>query len=375
MSEYLQRVNNEINAYCDNVNVHDLPVSHQYLLEKIVTPKFRHIFDVDSLDALVNRVVKKISEKKKEEEIRILSIGSGNCDFEINLLKKYSLRCTIDCHELNLHMINRARENANKEGINQYINFYVSDLNLVEIVGVFDLVIASHSLHHIEKLEKLFESIHTSMTDESYFIINDMIGRNGHMFWDNTFDFCKRLWATFPKELKYNRLLNEYTPKRVQHDCSTKGFEGIRAQDILPLLDQYFSFKDFLPFFSIANKFTDRDFGHNFNMSNPHHIAILDNIGAWDEYFLNNKLLKPTQLIATLVKKNVTVKDYRYVYFEKPSEIYSMDESLFYVFFDTMDEMKKWRRKKSLFDKFIANYKEYGLFNTFKKVVKYLLKL
>ena len=46
-------------------------------------------------------------------------------------------------------------------------------------------------------------------------------------------------------------------------------FEGIRAQDILPLLVERFTFDEFIGFGNVIDPFVDRSFGPNFDIASP----------------------------------------------------------------------------------------------------------
>ena len=338
---YNDKLLEEINRYKTVSSVHELPASFHYITNTYLKYIFHQTLGVYSYTELILEYIKILKTTKHEHDIEILSLGSGNGDFEIDLAYNNHLGCKFTCLELNPAMIERGKENARSKGLIHNFTFIEADINVLYLNKTYDIIIANHSLHHFVELEHIFDEINKAMTDRSFFIINDMIGRNGHMFWDATFDICNRLWNILPKELKYNHLLNQYFPRRIQFDCSQEGFEGIRAQDILPLLDKKFKFKDFVPFFSLINRFIDRDFGHNYDINNPIHKSLLDFIWHFDVYCLENKILKPTQLIATLVKKNVTIDNYRFAYFINPKEIYELDERKYLNFFDENALLKK----------------------------------
>ena len=329
----ITKTNEELKIFESNINIHDLPSSFHYMSKKFIRDELVNNIGVPSFDDLVLRYIELIKNQKAETDIKILSLGSGNCHLEVNLALRCNFQGKIYCYELNQQMLERGRQFAGEKGLSNF-EFVNADVNEINIQQYFDIIIACHSLHHFVELEHIFTEVNKCMTEESYFIINDMIGRNGHMFWDNTFYICNAIWNTFPKELKYNHQLKQYFEKRIQWDCSVEGFEGIRAQDILPLLDKYFKFKDFAPFFSVMHNFVGRDFGHNFDLENNLHIALLDMIGSYDHFALIKKILKPCQLIATMVKKNVKVSDYKYMYFEDPKEIYMQDDENIWGYFD-----------------------------------------
>ena len=83
-------------------------------------------------------------------------------------------------------------------------------------------------------------------------------------------------------------------------DCSHEGFEGIRAQDILPLLIQDFYFETFVAFGNIVNVFVDRSFGPNFDLSAAADKDFIDEVSRIDEEMLEKGVVKPTQMIAAL---------------------------------------------------------------------------
>jgi hypothetical protein len=85
-------------------------------------------------------------------------------------------------------------------------------------------------------------------------------------------------------------------------DCSKEGFEGIRAQDILPLLVQRFECEKFVGFGNVIDIFVDRCFGHNFSRDSQEDRELIDRLHAEDEAGLTNGLLTPTHMLAVFVK-------------------------------------------------------------------------
>lgn len=334
--DYNERVQHEIRTYQEVAQVSLLPHSHHYVAGHYLSNLLQEKLGVPCFEELILKHIHILKKSKDERDIEVLSLGSGNGDFELGLASQKNLKCKFTCYEINPHMLDRALSDAKTKQLEKQFTFIEADINKLRLGKKYDLVIANHSLHHFLELEHIFDEIAGCMDEASFFLISDMIGRNGHMFWDTTLDLCNRFWALLPQEFKHNHLLKEYFPLRVQFDCSTDGFEGIRAQDILPLLDVRFDFKDFATFFAIANKFIDRDFGPNFDPENAMHKALLDMVWHFDDYCLKNKILKPTQIIGSMVKKGTPVQDFRYTYFEKPADVYQLDELRFYDFFDAI---------------------------------------
>lgn len=88
--------------------------------------------------------------------------------------------------------------------------------------------------------------------------------------------------------------------KYINHDCSREGFEGIRSQDILPLLNSRFSFELFIPFSNVVNVFIDRPFGWNFDANAAWDLDFIDRVHAADKKAMLSGDIKPTQMLAAL---------------------------------------------------------------------------
>jgi hypothetical protein len=146
----------------------------------------------------------------------------------------------------------------------------------------------------------LFERVRTAIGTEGYFLVCDMVGRNGHMRWPEALEIIHSVWETMPDRYKYNHQLKRFEEMYENWDCSTEGFEGIRAQDILPLLTKTFHFESFAAYGNLPDVFIDRGFGHNFDINNPEDTRFVDRIGALNDSLISEGKIKPTQIIAAL---------------------------------------------------------------------------
>jgi len=103
-----------------------------------------------------------------------------------------------------------------------------------------------------------------------------------------------------PERYKYNHQFGRVVDPYENFDCSQNGFEGIRAQDILPLLMRHFHFEIFAAFGNVIDPFIDRAYGYNFNMADPADLAFIDRIHDLDTRQLDAGILKPTHLMAAM---------------------------------------------------------------------------
>jgi SAM-dependent methyltransferase len=197
-------------------------------------------------------------------------------------------------------MLGRGRALASEKGLVEQMAFVEGDFNKWRPRGSYDAVIANQSLHHVVKLEHLFDSIAAAIGAEGRFVTSDMIGRNGHQRWPEALAMVRELWRELPPAYRYNVQLRRQEDEFLDWDCSGDGFEGIRAQDILPLLIERFHFELFVAFANVIDPFIDRSFGPHFNRDAEWDRAFIDRAHAMDEQAMLEGRIKPTHMYAVL---------------------------------------------------------------------------
>lgn len=301
--EYTTRLAAETLVYKDVANINVLPGIFHYWSNKYLRPVIEE-FGFSSPDQFFAKYLLECAAGTPGEQPRFVSIGSGNCDTEVRvarLIRDGGLsEFTIECLDMNPHMLQRGREMAHQEGMSDYLVFTQTDFNDWRPMHRYAGVMANQSLHHVLNLEKLFDGIALATHKNGLFITHDVIGRNGHMRWPEALTEVHRFWQELPEEYRYNRLLQRHEELYINWDCSTEGFEGIRAQDILQLLLQRFRFRLFIGFANVIDVFIDRAFGHNFDENGPWDRRFIDRVHAFDEEAMRAGTIKPTHMLAVM---------------------------------------------------------------------------
>jgi hypothetical protein len=158
---------------------------------------------------------------------------------------------------------------------------------------------ANHSLHHVVELESLFSQVAASLAGDGALVVNDMIGRNGHRRWPEAAEIVDALWRVAPSRYRYNHYLGRTDPAYPDDDCSAEGFEGVRAQDILPLLLKSFYPEIYVTFANVVDPFVDRVYGPNFDPEDPQDVAFIEQVARIDDAAIDLRLTTPTHLIGT----------------------------------------------------------------------------
>jgi SAM-dependent methyltransferase len=208
-------------------------------------------------------------------------------------------------------LLDRLYKTAVEQGLVAFIEIVVADLNMISIENTFDMIMAHHSLHHIQALENVFEYCYAHLRDGGIFASNDMIGRNGHTRWPEARAVLNALWPSLSPKQRYHAQLKRTDDTFIDHDCSTEGFEGIRAQDILPLLLKIFYPYKFHAFGGFIDVFVDRGYGHGYDVNDRNAVAFIQSIADLNEIMLDVGTIKPTAMMAYFTKEQRTEVFYR----------------------------------------------------------------
>ncbi|MFT5135530.1 MAG: ubiquinone/menaquinone biosynthesis C-methylase UbiE [Arenicella sp.] len=303
-----EKLKQELEIYDNNINIHDLPEIYHYWSNKHLKPILSQHNISHPDDLYVNHMFASACLVEKDEPI-FISIGSGNCDTEVRIakrLKEMGLdRFRLECLDLNKNMLARGREMAISENVEENMSFIEMDFNHWKADKEYVAVMANQSLHHIQNLESVFFEIKRSLHKDGAFITSDMVGRNGHQRWPEALELVHHFWQELPESYTYNHLLNRSEGLYENWDCSTEGFEGIRAQDILPLLVKEFHFEMFIGFSNVIDIFVDRCFGHNFDANKRWDTDFIDSVQDCDEKAILSGAIKPAHIMAVMKKTPV----------------------------------------------------------------------
>lgn len=300
---YAGRLSTETGLYKDVADVHQLPPIFHYWSNKHLRPMLEeHGFS--NPDQFFAKYLGESARRRGVDAPVFLSIGAGNCDTEVRIAKQLRNagveHFTIDCLDVNPSMLERGLEFARREGVAGHIATMQGDFNEWRAGREYDGVMANQSLHHVANLEHLFAEVRACLARGGYFIVDDMIGRNGHQRWPEALVAVRTFWRELPRDHRYNRQLSRYERVYRNWDCSNEGFEGIRAQDILPLLIDRFDFHLFIGFANVVDVFIDRAFGHNFDADAEWDRGFIDRVHAFDEDSFRTGVLTPTHMMAVL---------------------------------------------------------------------------
>lgn len=300
---YAGRLRREQEIFAEQLDVNALPAIFHYWSHTYLRPKLEE-FGCANPDEFFAAALQAAAHDAGPRTARFVSLGAGNCDTEVRVAQLLVARgvsdFTLECVDINPLMLERGAAHARDAGVAAQVLTVIGDFNDWQPTCTYDAVMANQSLHHVVNLEGLFDAVAANLPTHGRFVMSDMIGRNGHLRWPEALAVVREFWSELPPHYRYHRQLGEQWDEFVDFDCSGEGFEGIRAQDILPLLMQRFGFERFLGFANVIDPFIDRGFGGHFDAESAHDRALIDRIHARDEAGMLAGALKPTHAMAVM---------------------------------------------------------------------------
>lgn len=299
LNDYESRLLREKERFDAELCVHDLPDIFHYWSNKYLTPHINGFGYRNIEDFFVQEIA---GLATAERPLQLASVGCGDCATEVQvaagLVAAGVTRFHFTCMDISEGALERGRAIMAEAGLGDYFSTIAHDFNRGLSDGRYDAVMANQSLHHVMDLEQLFGSIRRQLAPGGCFLVSDMIGRNGHQRWPEARELVDAAWQWLPDSYRFNLQLQRQEQQFMDWDCSTEGFEGVRAQEVLPLLLQFFSPRVFMAWSNIVDVFIDRGFGHHFRRKSDWDLHFIDQVQALDAQALASGKLKPTHVLA-----------------------------------------------------------------------------
>jgi len=304
LKEYEQKVEEEekiFNPNLYNENLIEIAGSGlTYLLDKF-QERVREQIGKNVWDYTVDAVN---NVSNNNDEVKILSLGSGPGGLEMNLAEKFRVKYYMKCIDINKKMLEIGQNKSDTRNLN--IEFSYQDINYLDLKNEkYDIIFAHASLHHLINHEHVIQEVKKSMKCNAQFIVYEVTYRNRMKMWDETKKVVDKVWHTIPKRYRYEKkplikkLINRLFPNL---EVNTDGFECIRSEDLYKILKQNFTVKIEVPGFSFARHFVDHPFQENYDIDNTEDKKIIDNIIKLDEEYTNSLKLKPESVFFVLKK-------------------------------------------------------------------------
>ena len=224
---------------------------------------------------------------------RALSLGCGTGGLERNALWAEAVGF-FDAYDVSPGAVESAKKAAIEAGILERINYKVGDLNHIQLKRhAYDAVFSSMSIHHIQALENVFESVRASLRPSGLFIINEYIGPNRFQLPPVQIGLINDMLEILPQRLRKiirggqitSDIKHSYEVLPLTWFDENDPSEAVRSGDIMAILERFFTVLEFKPYGGALLQFIVEDIVGNFDDNDQEDRAWLEMLE-----FVENKL-------------------------------------------------------------------------------------
>ena len=230
---------------------------------------------------------------KNKSNLRLLSLGSGICNREIELAEHSSIFKEIICVDIAENLLKIAKDSAEKKGIQniKFININIEDFEFKK--NDFDIVFFKSSLHHFNKIENLLSGkIKQTLKPKGCLIINEFVGATRHQFSKNQINYINKAIALIPKKFrtrfKSKFYKNKYRGVGILRMIIADPSECIDSSSIMPSIHKHFKTIVEKPYGGNLLMSALRDISHHFYTLNKEKEAVLNNLFLLEDRYLEN---------------------------------------------------------------------------------------
>jgi len=294
------RIAREIAVFAGQGRLHSGNPAMAWRNNHVVAPMARSAFGSAGVHTFYAQRIREAIVRTGQNTV--VSIGCGSGHEEIETLRRADELglppFAITGLELSPVTAERANRLAEDVGLSDRFSVIVHNLN----AGLPNLppvaaVMAHHMLHHVDALETLYASLRALLDPEGSLLTWDMIGRNGHQRWPETAPLVRSIWQTLPIAQRYDHMMDRSMLHWQDWDCAIEGFEGIRAQEVLPLLTEHFVPFSFIAWGGLLDAFVNDRTGPSFDpVAKESDRKFLERVAALEEALLARRATTPSEM-------------------------------------------------------------------------------
>lgn len=240
---------------------------------------------VNAYDHLVNRLR---ASGVTLPVARVASLGCGFGALERGLAT-LGIAQRIDGYDLAAPAIDEARRLAAQAGL-RHVHYHVADLDRDALPeGAFDIVFASHSVHHIENLDGLFASVRRALRPGGIFHLQEYIGPDRFQWTDAQLQGINEFMATLP--LKYRRFPGGMERGAVDRPTvaaviAVDPSEAVCSSQIVEALARHFAVRECRPLGGALLQTGLSGIAQNFDPESAEDTAHLQRFFDWEDRWM-----------------------------------------------------------------------------------------
>ena len=240
----------------------------------------------------------------KEQNIRMLSIGSGVCSHEIRLAK-LNPHWDVTCLDFSDRLIQEATQTASDEGLRN-MHFMVEDIYTYPLPkNGYDLVFFNESLHHFKNMEAFLRKIHHTIKPLGWLVMNEYVGANRMIYPKHQIKAINQGLSLIEKPYRKmfcsNLFKNRYYGSGKLRMIISDPSECVESEQILPSVHILFSVKVEKGYGGNILMPLLKDLSHHFLECNEEKMLLLQQLFDYEDHYLQTY---PSDFVFGVYEKN-----------------------------------------------------------------------
>jgi SAM-dependent methyltransferase len=183
----------------------------------------------------------------------------------------------MDAYDLAAGAIMEACRLAEEAGYG-WIRYHVADLEAQDFpMNYYDAVFAHSSVHHVERLEALFATVHRALRPGGIFHLNEYVGPTRFQWTDAQLQLINGYLDSIPERLRQTPNGRKRPVERptIEQMVAMDPTEAIRSADIREVLSQYFTIVEERPYGGALLHLGLAEIAQNFDVADPEAVEHL----------------------------------------------------------------------------------------------------
>jgi SAM-dependent methyltransferase len=232
-----------------------------------------------------------------------VSLGCGFGALERDLYAR-GLCAQMDAYDLARRAIDEASRQAQALDMSG-LRFRVADLESIKFrPRSVDIVIAHSAVHHVERLEALFDVVRRCLRPGGLFHLNEFVGPTRFQWSDRQIELSNQFLANLPERLRRlpsGKLKEDLRRPTIDEMIAADPTEAVRSAEIVEILERSFDIVEMRPLGGALLHLALGGIAQNFDAANAGDAAILSDLFATEDRAMEDGLIKSdfTVIVAT----------------------------------------------------------------------------
>ena len=230
---------------------------------------------------------------KGKNKLRLLSLGSGISNREIDLAQHTSIFKEVVCIDIADNLLKIASKSAKEKNLTN-IKFITKNIDHCEFKeNDFDIVFFKASLHHFDKIEPFLSGkIQKTLKPNGFLIINEFVGKTRQQFSKNQILAINKAIHLIPKKyrtrFKSNLHKNKYRGVGLLRMIVADPSECIDSSSIMPSIHKNYRTIIEKPYGGNLLLSALRDISHHFYELDTEKEKVLNDLFLFEDVYLEN---------------------------------------------------------------------------------------